>query len=132
MEKNGISFENKMKKLIIILLSIILLSGCESEKEISDEVAMINNITGINEVNKLIDDGAVLIDVRTNEEFNENHIEGAINIPYDKILKDIPSSKDKSIIVYCRSGARSFAAAPTLVNNGYLNVYDLGSIENYK
>ena len=121
-----------MKKLIIILLSIILLSGCESEKEISDEVAMINNITGINEVNKLIDDGAVLIDVRTNEEFNENHIEGAINIPYDKILKDIPYSKDKYIIVYCRSGARSLAAAQTLVNNGYLNVYDLGSIENYK
>lgn len=122
-----------MRKLVLSLTCLLLLTGC-NEKEETIEVNStpdINVVSG-SEVDQMVQNGAALIDVRTNDEFNEGHIDKAINIPYDKIATDIPYGKDKVIIVYCRSGARSYAAATTLVNLGFSNVYDLGSMDNYK
>jgi len=74
----------------------------------------------------------VIVDVRTKEEYDSGHIEGAVNIPYDYISdKTINNSKDINIIVYCKSGNRSKTAAGTLIKLGYKNVYDLGSISNW-
>lgn len=76
-------------------------------------------------------DGYVILDVRTQEEFDEAHIEGAILIPdyeitdkTESILKD----KDQLILVYCRSGRRSKLAASDLVTLGYTNVKEFGGI----
>ena len=88
---------------------------------------------------ELIDEGALLIDVRSITEYNQGHIEGAINIDVQEILNVTDSliynnasiSKNKKIIVYCRSGSRSNSAATKLVELGYTNVYDLGSIDNW-
>lgn len=71
----------------------------------------------------------LLVDVRTAEEFRSGHIPGAVNIS----LQDLPTSmsklpKDKSIVLYCRSGARSSSAAQILAKAGYDKVYDLGGI----
>ena len=115
-----------MKKIIIMFM-MILLCGCssnvkESGKITCDEMNNINN--------------PIIIDIRTNEEYNEFHLDNAINIPYDNILNDIKQydyiNKDTNIIVYCKSGARSNKAYETLKNNGYNHVYDIGSINNCK
>lgn len=81
------------------------------------------------------DDGIVLIDVRTADEFAGGHIPGAHLLPYDAITassaeKIIPSKKTK-IIVYCRSGRRSAIAVQSLQNLGYESVADLGGITSW-
>jgi phage shock protein E len=74
-----------------------------------------------------------IIDVRTQDEWNDGHMEGAILIPYDLIGESIGTAvKDKSkrLYVYCRSGRRSKIAKETLDKLGYKDVVDLGSLED--
>jgi len=73
----------------------------------------------------------ILLDVRTVEEFNEAHIEGAILVPDYEIVNRAPTElpdKNALILVYCRSGRRSENAARELVEMNYANVYDFGGI----
>ena len=73
----------------------------------------------------------ILLDVRTEEEYREKRIGGAMLIPDYEITKraetELPD-KNALILVYCRSGKRSANAAMELVNMGYANVYDFGGI----
>lgn len=72
----------------------------------------------------------IIVDVRTQEEYDEGYIENAILIPNESI-ENAPSElpdKDAIILVYCRSGKRSKEAANKLVDLGYTNIYDFGGI----
>jgi rhodanese-related sulfurtransferase len=85
---------------------------------------MIEQIAPQDAQKRLQDDGrAVLLDVRTREEFAEVHAKGAKNIPLDEIsaarLKEEQIGPDQSILMICRSGARSQRACEQLVNEGY-------------
>ncbi len=76
----------------------------------------------------------IIVDVRTPEEYAQEHIEGAINIPNEEITDKEPEQlpdKDARILVYCRSGVRSKQAADKLVVMGYGNVYDMGGINDW-
>jgi phage shock protein E len=67
----------------------------------------------------------VVIDVRTPQEFQSGHIEGALNLPHDTIAQTIPKAavgKDDHVILYCRSGRRSDIAMGTLKGLGFSNV----------
>jgi len=79
-------------------------------------------------------DPYILADVRTDSEYKAGHIKGAVLIPNteiaDKASAELPD-KQALIIVYCRTGVRSSAAANVLVSMGYTNVYDLGGIVNW-
>ncbi len=110
-----------MKKIILILISIILITGCDNKSIKID----------YKEAKELIDKGATIIDVRTELEYNQGHIEGAINVPYVEI-EYIENDKNDNIIVYCRSGSRSKTAADILTGLGYKHIYDLGSKDNWK
>lgn len=121
-----------MKRLVIVFLIVILLSGCTATKE--ENKIMYNKITA-EEAKEMIDTQEVIIlDVRTQEEFKEKHIEGALLIP-DYELANVAKSKlpdkNKKILVYCRSGNRSKSAARLLIDMGYTNVYDFGGIINW-
>ena len=122
-----------MRKILLLLI-VLLLVGCNSNKIDGD--ALYKTIKGEIAMDFVNNSKAVLIDVRTFEEFEVNHIEGAINIPVDEItkerLKEITEDKLDNIIVYCRSGNRSKTAAIKIIELGYTNVYDLGSIDNWK
>ena len=75
--------------------------------------------------------GYIILDVRTEEEYAEGHIEGAILIPNDEIKEkagSILADKNQLILVYCRSGRRSKLAAEELVKLGYTNVKEFGGI----
>ncbi|WP_373599360.1 rhodanese-like domain-containing protein [Paraclostridium bifermentans] len=74
------------------------------------------------------DKNTLLIDIRTEEEFEEKKIENAINIPLQNLMyniDDISDYKDKNIIVYCRSGHRSITACNLLELEGFKNIYNL-------
>ena len=76
---------------------------------------------------------SVMIDVRTDEEWNAGYIEGAIHIPLSKIERDIENyeiSKDEEILLYCRSGNRSGRAKVILDELGYTNTANIGGIES--
>lgn len=70
---------------------------------------------------------ALLIDVRTQEEYNKKHLDGAINVPvYDiESINNVVTNKNEVILLYCKSGERSTIAKETLMQNGYRNVYTI-------
>ena len=124
---------NKLIKFVLCLSLVLLITGCKMESD-KIEVHPIDKSLAVQK----IEDGAILIDVRSPSEYSANHIEGAINIDVNEILslngelgynnKNI--SKNTVLILYCRSGNRSLQAANKLIELGYTNVYDLGSIDN--
>ena len=76
----------------------------------------------------------VLLDVRTQEEFNAGHIPSAILLPYDEInlkAETVLPEKEKEIVLYCRSGRRSAIAKKALVELGYEDVKDFGGINRW-
>lgn len=121
-----------MKKYFIVLLCIIVLTGCSSNNDTNE-----NHIVNYRETKeKIINEQAILIDVRTKEEYDEKHIEGATLLPLDSIdaesVSKVVSDKEIPIILYCRSGNRSHQALEILEDLGYQNVYDLGAISNWE
>lgn len=116
-----------MKKVLLLGLCMMFLTACESS-----EVAKVQPIDCITK-NAYVSEGAVLIDVRSELEFNQGNLKNSINIDVEAIAnyieKEVPD-KDAKIIVYCRSGNRSATAAQTLIDMGYKNVYDLGAMSN--
>ena len=75
------------------------------------------------DLKQLINDGAFLVDVRTNAEFHSGHVKGSVNIPVDTLAGQLSKFKNKKdIIVFCRSGMRSRQAKSILEQNGFSNV----------
>lgn len=77
------------------------------------------------------DKGIILLDVRTVEEYTENHIPGSISIPLKALRIDASmtlTDKQATVFVYCKSGNRSRPAVGMLLKQGYTNVFDLGGI----
>ena len=92
-----------------------------------------NDIT-MQELEELRKKGITIIDVRSTQEFQEGHIDGAISIPEYEIKKDIIEriNPGEEIIVYCSSGQRSKKAKQKLEKLGYKKVYNLyNGLENY-
>ena len=126
-----------MKRLFLIVICLILLSGCSSNKKAATEgdPAVKGSYTKISqdEAKKMMekDDGHVIVDVRRTDEYASGHIPGAILIPNESIGTEKPAELtdvDQIILVYCRSGNRSAQAAKKLADMGYTNVYDFGGI----
>ena len=119
-----------MKKTIPILLAIIMISiltGCSTKIEYKKITA--------EEAQAMMDGDVIILDVRTQEEFNNGHIRNAILIPDYEIkekIEEIISNKNKTILVYCKTGVRSEKVARELIDLGYINVYDFGGIEAWR
>ncbi len=125
-----------MRKIVLLGMCMLILCGCENEqKEIDVANISQNKVISCEEKTALLssDENAKLIDVRTIAEFNEGHLDSAINIEVDNIDKIKTYSlihKDTPLIVYCRSGQRSSKAKMKLEELGYTKVYDLGAMSN--
>lgn len=117
-----------MKKIMLIMVFVLLLCGCGTNEKVKSVTC--------NEKDEILNSNsnAMLIDVRTEEEYEEAHIDRSINIPYDKVVEVLDTygiiNFDVPLIVYCKSGGRSSKAAEALVDAGYNNVYDLGAMSN--
>ena len=120
-----------MKKLVFLLLAVMMLSACGQDKE-NDQGAVYVNITA-EEAKKIMDseEGYIILDVRTQEEYDEGHIPNAVLLPLDDIKAKahvVLPDKDQLILVYCRSGRRSKLAAEALAELGYTNIKEFGGI----
>ena len=120
-----------MKKLVFLLLAVMLLTACGQDKE-NDQGAVYVNITA-EEAKQIMDseEGYIILDVRTQEEYDQGHIPGAILIPDTEIkdkAEEVLTDKEQLILVYCRSGRRSKLAAEALVELGYTNIKEFGGI----
>ena len=120
-----------MKKLVFLLLAVMLLTACGQAKE-NDQGAIYVNITA-EEAKQIMDteEGYIILDVRTQEEYDQGHIPGAMLIPDTEIkarAEEVLTDKDQLILVYCRSGRRSKLAAEALVELGYTNIKEFGGI----
>ena len=133
---------NKAKKflpIVLLILITIILGACSSAKTDSIASSKSDNIyekITAEKVKQRIDSGEpiTILDVRTKEEFDEKHIEGAILIPNEEIGNEPPSQlpdKNAEILIYCRSGNRSRQAAEKLISMGYTNVKDFGGINDW-
>ena len=118
---------NIMKKFCIVVFMILTLvsalSGCVTK---SPEKAQYTDIS-VQQAKEMIDKGDVFIlDVRTQEEYNAEHIRNSTLIPVQdlsKRLNEVP--RDRKILVYCRTGSRSTAASEILVNNEFTQIYNM-------
>ena len=95
-----------------------------------------NKDINMEELKKLQRDGAIIIDVRSKQEFNEGHLDNAILLPYYEINKkkifNMFKDLNKGMVLYCSTGSRSKKAQRKLNYWGYNNVYNLyGGIEEY-
>ena len=108
--------------------------GTDTPAEEAPQQAQVMDISTA-EVFEIMETGQdhLIVDVRTEEEYNGGHLEGAVLLPVQDLeerMDELP--KDKPIIVYCRSGARSRNASETLIANGYTMVYDMGGISSWE
>ena len=124
----------KIKKIIPLLLSTLLLTGCAAGHNNTPntyrQITVDEAVTIMEE-----ESGYIILDVRRPDEFSEGHIPNAINVPNESIgtaeIAELPD-KDQLILVYCRSGRRSKEAAEKLVKLGYTNVVEFGGILDWK
>ena len=122
------------KRFLIALLTLALPFGCVGCSDGGS--ATYEQISGA-EAKALMDSesGYIIIDARTQEEYDQGHIPGAILIPEyeiaDRAEKEL-TDKDQLILVYCRSGRRSKIAAEELVKLGYTNVKEFGGIIDWE
>lgn len=124
--------------VVAVVAALALLSSCGGEEAVAVPQAVPGQVTKIDsaEGRAIIDAGdALVIDVRTLEEYQSGHLVGAQSIPVEDeelwLTRTEPLDRDRPTVVYCRSGRRSEAAAQLLVDAGFTKVYDLGGVEDW-
>ncbi len=129
-----------MRKIFLsiafLIFTIFTFAGCSAKANTDsnqDEVDVILNKINAEEAKKMMDESSnlIVLDVRTEDEYNSGHIDGALLIPDNEIkakAEELLSDKSATILVYCRSGRRSALAASALSELGYTVIYDFGGI----
>ncbi len=118
---------NKAILVLVVLTLTLAFASCGKNEEASYSQVDAAKAKQLMETEQ----NYVILDVRTDSEFSEGHIPGAMLIPDYEIEEKAESmlkDKDQLILVYCRSGNRSKGAAETLAKLGYTNVVEFGGI----
>ena len=123
---------NKTFSILITICLLVAFEGCAQSGNSEAKKTTYHKITAA-EAKKIMDENpkALLLDVRTEAEYKEVHIPGAILLPVSDIgvkAAEMLPDKNALILVYCRSGRRATSAAILLVSMGYTNIYDFGGI----
>lgn len=124
-----------MKLFPMILAGLLLLTGCGRNTATggADQSKAVYRQVSAADAAALMESASdyILLDVRTQAEYDQGHIPGAVCIPNETIgTEEIPAlpDKDQLILVYCRSGNRSKQAAQKLAEQGYTNIVEFGGI----
>ena len=118
--------------VLIILMAALILTGCGSSADDTDSYRQVSSAEAAAIMEEETD--YIILDVRTQEEYETAHIPGAICIPNETIgtedITELPD-KDQLILVYCRSGNRSKQASEKLAKQGYTNIVEFGGINSW-
>lgn len=112
--------------LLFGMLALVIILIITSE--ITRSVSGAKNINISNAINSFNNDKAIFLDIRSNNEFANGHITGAINIPeadLEKRVNDLTKYKEKEIIVYCQTGVRTGKSCKILKRNEFNNISTL-------
>ena len=121
-----------MKRICCILLTaaaVLMLAGCGAGEKAPGSYRQISMEEAVSMMERETD--YILLDVRTQDEYAQGHIPGAILIPDYEIsekAESVLTDKDQLILVYCRSGRRSKNAAAQLEEMGYTRIREFGGI----
>ena len=123
-------------KLVLVISALMLLAvvalGCKTQAAAPEGY---HKITAAEAKQKMAaNPQAVVLDVRTAEEFREKHIPKAVLLPLAEVKEEaavVLPDKNAEILVYCRSGNRSRQAGVLLAEMGYTSVYDFGGIQDW-
>ena len=124
-----------MKNTVVLIAGVaalLLLAGCGAAEQSAGSYRQIRMEEAAAMMERETD--YILLDVRTQEEYTQGHIPGAICVPNETIGdREIPElpDKDQLILVYCRSGNRSKQASEKLVQLGYTNIVEFGGINSW-
>ncbi|WP_312092802.1 rhodanese-like domain-containing protein [Aminipila sp.] len=147
----------KLAAVIVLIIISALNAGCKNDNEVLENMEFKETCgneyqaasTGKTEETKgystisaedaktIMDENphAIILDVRTKEEYDKKHIPDSILIPNENISEDTVSEldlpSDSVILIYCRSGNRSKQAASKLAELGYSNIFDFGGIKDW-
>lgn len=118
---------NQLKRSYLLLITSLLMTVAI----VTSSLQLVTAAESPSKIWQQINSGAVVIDVRTAEEFNSGHLAGAIHIPYEQIVQGVKLrgiAKETPIVTYCRSGRRSGIAQQSLLKSGYSQVYNGGGL----
>lgn len=121
-----------LKYIALLAVSMICLGISACNKKTEEPKLLYENISAA-QAKTIMDTqtGYAILDVRTQEEYNEKHIPGAVLLPDYEVAEkaeDVLKDKDQLILVYCRSGRRSKLASEILIELGYTNIKEFGGI----
>lgn len=110
-------------------------AGLQDEASVrgESEKAVYQKITA-DEAKEMMTEDAVILDVRSEEEFASGHIPNAVLLPHTEIAdqaEELLADREQTILIYCRSGNRSKTAANELIDMGYTKVYDFGGVNTW-
>ena len=110
--------------LVLMLGSAVVLNNFRGERAVPTHIGK-----------EKVKNGALLVDVRTPQEFAKGHVSGAINIPYDQVanrIAELGDNNSREVVFYCQSGGRSGLATSTLLKLGWKNAFNGGGIRGWK
>lgn len=116
-----------MRIFIILLLSLLL-----THNTIADNTSLRGNAEQAEAAWPLIEEGALVIDVRSEEEYQAGHLPGAVNVPYEEteaLIELIGPDQDRNVVLYCGSGRRAEAAKQSLEEASYTGVYNASGLD---
>lgn len=119
-----------MKKFLMLMILTLMLSGCITETGTYQHLTQ-EDATKVMQTEKNI----IILDVRTQEEYDKKHIPDAVLLPIEELRKgnfELLPDKNQKILVYCWTGRRAEDSAKILAEHGYKNVYDFGGLVDWK
>ena len=128
--------------LVILVLAVFMgyktgVRGSAPDESVTQDPSEQSTETNLTETREakgwaLIAAGALLVDVRTADEFSAGHLDGALNIPHDQVaarLAEFGADKSRDVVLYCKSGRRAGVAETVLAENGFSAVFNAGGYE---
>ncbi len=106
----------------VFAIAVLCFTGCAHQRPVRDEA------------HRLVEAGALLVDVRTPQEFAARHLPGAVNIPVDELPQRLGElgAPEQPVVIYCGSGKRSSRAEQLLKEQGFQQVVNLGPMSAWE